>query len=257
LEQFRQAGSDSVLLREAIEEALEALEFQQEALADFDDFFEMRRQPMLRIAREKLLESTLEVQKALEHLGEVADREGKVACLRCGHYNPPGRSNCEKCSAPLPNLGHASQTSTFEAAEGPPASSENDDEPIMTSHLVRLYKAVDAVFAGQIDAAAFAAEIQHYQNIINNHSEYEIEEPIWENLDEEQRALAEESYKGLEEAQNVFAQGVSEMCQALDCFRSYLESEAREDLEEGVRMMNEGAKKVAAVRDVSKRANPS
>ena len=256
LEQFRQMGSESVLLREAIEEALEALEFQQEALADFDLFFEQRRQPQLRIAKDKLLESSLQVQKALDHLGELADREGKVACIRCSHYNPPGRSNCEKCSAPLPNLGHSSQSSTFETAEGP-APTQEGDEPVMTSHLVRLYKAVDAVYAGEMEASAFEAEIQHYHNIINNHSEFEIEEPIWETLDEEQRALAEESYKAIEEAQNIFAQGVGEMLQALDCFRSYLESEARSDLEDGVRLMNEGAQKVAAVRDVSKRASES
>ncbi len=252
LDQLLEAGVESVMLREAMDRALQALDYQQEALADFAEFFTTRLDVTLRSARRKLEESSIQLAAALDNLGELSEREGKVACMRCGHFNPGGRNNCEKCNMPLPNLGQSS-SSTFEhAEEGVSEPAIDPQQPILTGNLVRLYTAVNHVFDGTIDGDKFLAEVEWFQGVIDKNSEYDIDEPNWDELSEEERAQEEEGFKAMQEAQELFNTGVTEMNEALERMRGYLESEAREDLEEALRMMDAGARKVAAVGNASK-----
>ncbi|MBN9417669.1 MAG: hypothetical protein J0I12_19620 [Candidatus Eremiobacteraeota bacterium] len=252
LDQMLEAGVESVMLREAMDRALQACDYQQEALADFAEFFTTRLDVTLRSARRKLEESTIQLSAALDNLSELSEREGKVACMRCGHFNPGGRNNCEKCNMPLPNLGQ-SAGSTFDHSEenvGTPAI--DPEQPVLTGNLVRLYTAVNQIFDGSIDGDKFLSEVEWFQGVIDKNSEYEIEEPNWEALSEEERAQEEVGFKAMEEAQELFGTGVTEMNEALERMRGYLESEAREDLEEALRMMDAGARKVAAVGNAAK-----
>lgn len=252
LDQLLEAGVESVMLREAMDRALQALEYQQEALADFAEFFTTRLDVTLRGARRKLEESSIQLAAALDNLSELSEREGKVACMRCSHFNPGGRNNCEKCNMPLPNLGQ-SGGSTFEhSEEGVGAPAIDPEQPILTGNLVRLYTAVNQIFDGTIDGDKFLHEIEWFQGVINKNSEYDIDEPNWDALSEEERAQEEEGFKAMEEAQDLFHTGVTEMNEALERMRGYLESEAREELEEALRMMDAGARKVAAVGNASK-----
>ena len=252
LDQLLEAGVESVMLREAMDRALQALDYQQEALADFAEFFTTRLDVTLRSARRKLEESSIQLAAALDNLGELSEREGKVACMRCSHFNPSGRNNCEKCNMPLPNLGQGA-SSTFEhAEEGVNEPALDPQQPILTGNLVRLYTAVNHVFDGTIDGDKFLAEVEWFQGVIDKNSEYEIDEPNWDALTEEERAQEEEGFKAMQEAQDLFVNGVTEMNEALERMRGYLESEAREDLEEALRMMDAGARKVAAVGNASK-----
>jgi hypothetical protein len=252
LDQLLEAGVESVMLREAMDRALQACDYQQEALADFAEFFTTRLDVTLRGARRKLEESSIQLSAALDNLSELSEREGKVACMRCGHFNPGGRNNCEKCNMPLPNLGQTAG-STFDHSEQNVSEPAIDPEqPILTGNLVRLYTAVNQVFDGSIDSDKFLAEVEWFQGVIDKNSEYEIEEPNWDALSEEERVQEEEGFKAMEEAQELFAGGVTEMNEALERMRGYLESESREDLEEALRMMDAGARKVAAVGNASK-----
>jgi len=245
LEELLKAGVESVVMREEIEKALDAVEYQQEALVEYSEFFENRETLVLRSAAHKLQESTLQLHEALERLGELAEREGKVVCIRCGHYNPPGRGNCEKCSAPLPNLGQ--QQSSFETAEGAPVAAGAPEGPVLTSNLVRLYQAVDRVHTGEIDLETFLAELDWFAGMIEKNSEFTVEEPNWDELSEEEQAGAEEAAKWMEEIQQIFAQGVTEMQDALELLRQYAETEEKSILEDGVKQMDSGARKVATV----------
>ncbi|MBS2035146.1 hypothetical protein JST97_09155 [bacterium] len=253
LDQLLEAGVESVMLREAMDRALQALDYQQEALQEFAEFFTNRLDLVLRSARHKLEESTIQLSAALDNLSELSEREGKVACMRCGHFNPGGRNNCEKCNMPLPNLGQTAG-STFEHSEEGVDTGQKIDpqQPILTTNLVRLYTAVNQVFDGTIDGDKFLSEVEWFQGVIDKNSEYDIEEPNWDEISEEERAEEEEGFKAMQEAQELFNQGVTEMNEALERMRGYLESEAREDLEEGLRMMDAGARKVAAVGNASK-----
>lgn len=252
LDQLLEAGVESVMLREAMDRALQACDYQQEALADFAEFFTTRLDVTLRGARRKLEESSIQLSAALDNLSELSEREGKVACMRCGHFNPGGRNNCEKCNMPLPNLGQTAG-STFDHSEQNVSEPAIDPEqPILTGNLVRLYTAVNQVFDGSIDSDKFLSEVEWFQGVIDKNSEYEIEEPNWDALSEEERVQEEEGFKAMEEAQELFAGGVTEMNEALERMRGYLESESREDLEEALRMMDAGARKVAAVGNASK-----
>ena len=252
LDQLLEAGVESVMLREAMDRALQALDYQQEALAEFAEFFSTRLDVTLRSARRKLEESSIQLAAALDNLSELSEREGKVACMRCGHFNPGGRNNCEKCNMPLPNLGQSTASTLEHAEEGVGEPAIDPQQPVLTGNLVRLYTAVNQIFDGSIDGDKFLSEVEWFQGVIDKNSEYEIDEPNWDELSEEERAQEEEGFKAMQEAQELFNTGVTEMNEALERMRGYLESEAREDLEEALRMMDAGARKVAAVGNASK-----
>lgn len=246
LDSLLEAGAvESVLLREEMERALSAIETQQEALAEFAEFFSNRLTEVLRAAAEKLKESAISLGASLDKMGELADRENKVVCIRCGHYNPKGRNNCEKCSAPLPQLS-AEGTSTFEGGETLPQA-QAEEGPVLSPNLIRIYNAVNAVAEGKIEKDAFKSEIEWFQAQIEANSEYEIEEPDWDAMNDDDKAAAEEGFEAMQKVQEAFAQGVGEMNEALECFRRYLDTDDRSDLEDGVRIMDSGARKIAAV----------
>lgn len=250
LEQVMAGEVDSVLVREEIDRAMSAVDQQLEALGEFAEFFDNRENLVLRSAMHKLEQSANALSVALDNMNELADRENKTVCIRCGHYNPKTRNNCEKCSAPLPNLNQES-SSTFETGEGANVTGEPQEGPVMTGNLVRLYKAVDNVYEGKIEADAYLAELDWFQGVLDTHSEYEIEEPNWDELPEEERGQAEEAYKAMEEVQEAFAKGLEEMTEALELLRRYPETQEKADLEEGVKLMDSGARKIVAVREAT------
>lgn len=252
LDQLLQAGTESVMISEQLEAGLDAIEYQLEALNEFKEFFENRENLVLRSAMAKLEESANQLGEVMDRLAELADREGKVVCVRCGHYNPAGRSNCEKCSAPLPNLVHQ-VGSTIDTGESGDLPQEVSQGPILTSNLVRVYRAVDEVFEGTMDDDTYLAELEWYAGVIEKYSSYDAEEPDWEKLSEEERAEAEEAHRLVEEVQEAFAQGVEEMHQALEILRGFVDSRLKSDLEEGIQRMDSGARKIAAVGEASRR----
>lgn len=241
----------SVLVTEEIDRALEAMDLQDEAFEDFDLFFEHRDVILLERANQRLQRAVEALWLCLKELQEIADREGKTLCIKCSHYNPQNRSRCEQCGFNLPNMARDQSTTTFETGEGQSSGLPQQDEPVVTSNLVRIYKAVDAVYEGKISKDDFLAEIAWFEKLLDSNQEYEVDEPDVSKMNSEERAQAEAAFKALAEVEEAFRAAHDEMGGACASFRRYLESEEKADLEEGVKLMDAGARKMASVRAVA------
>lgn len=91
------------------------------------------------------------VEAALE---ELASREGRTPCVRCGEYNPGDRSTCERCGAILPTAA-VERASLLDLSVGEPAVGQTR----MTETLSRLFGACDGYAAGVLEAEAFLGEV--------------------------------------------------------------------------------------------------
>lgn len=89
------------------------------------------------------------VELALE---ELATREGRTPCVKCGEYNPGDRSTCERCGAILPAAA-VERESLLDLQD------EGSRPTQMTETLARLFDACDRFYAGALDADGFLAEV--------------------------------------------------------------------------------------------------
>lgn len=249
-EQATKGGVEGAMLTEEIEKARQAYELQETALKEFAEFFENRENLVFKSATTKLQESAERLYSCYEQMQSIAEREGKTLCIRCSHYNPANRNRCEKCGAPLAAVVHQQATSTFQTSEGEPQQ-QNQDGPVLTPNMVRLYTAVNNVHEGQITDEEFLAELQWFESVLDKHGEYEMDEPA---LEEAAGEEAEAAKKALDELEQAFTTGYGELLQALELFRKYPESHDKADLEEGTKLADSGARKIAAVREATKSA---
>jgi hypothetical protein len=242
--------ANSVLVTEEIDRALEAMDLQDEAFEDYDLFFEHRDVILLQRANQRLQRAVEALYLGYEQLQLIADREGKALCIKCSHYNPQSRNRCEKCGAPIVSMSRDQSTSTFETAEGQPQATEAS-EPVLTPNMIRLYKAVDGVYEGTVTKEEFLAEIAWFEKLLASNQEYDVDEPDVSKMNAEERAEAEAAIKMLNEVEDAFNLAHEELSGACAMFRRYLDTEDKGDLEEGVKLADLGARKLAAVKAVA------
>lgn len=229
---------ESALAKEEIEAALKA----------FDEDFKQGVESTYRFLTER---ETIRLSQAMgffrdfatrltqhkEKLKELEALEGKVTCPRCGDVNDNDRQRCQQCGFGLPqNLGKA-QLSTFETKETGGLQSEPEEELLLTSNLVRLYEAVNAIHEQKIDDATFVAELDKLETLINASVSSLPEEPSTGEAEQKQAVT---------QVYDAFEEGVELMREGADLLRGYLDSRDEEALKEGVRTIDRGAKKVAA-----------
>ena len=251
----RPAGS--ALVDEEIERAREAIELQESSLKEYDEFFAQRDEIFLQAGAANLKRSADALYMCYEELQAIADREGKTLCLKCGHYNPSNRSRCEKCGGPLPAVVTDQSNTTFETAEGDPRAGQVQHGPILTPNLIRLYKAVNSIAEAEITQEAFLAELTWFEGILDDNCEYEVEEPDMEKMTEEEKATAEQTIKAIQEMEEAFRGGFQDLETGIGLFRKYIESEDKTDLEEGVKLCDQGARKLAAVQGATQKTAES
>ncbi len=228
--------SDSVLIKEELERALDALDGIEEAIEDYYEFFEVREILVLQSAADNLEASAVQLQSAFEAFQEIAEREGKVPCVRCAHFNMPDRTSCENCGASLPKKAGVVAASTFSTAEGPAA---NQHQPVVTPNLKKLYEAVNAVANEEISVDEFSEVVEWFANLIQTNAENAPPVPDEYPNDEQKRAVAE--------VYRLFDEGVDDMLKGADFFREYIQDGFRAQLESGVKEVDKGARKIDTV----------
>jgi len=241
-------ATDSVLVQEEIDRAREAIELQDTALREFAEFLQNREVLVMHSAVAKLERSAIALYECYEQFQSIADREGKTVCVRCSHYNPSNRKNCEKCGAGLPVMATTNPASSIDAREGEPAGVGAAQGPVLTENMVRIYTAVNKVHEGEITKEQFLKEVEWFEGLLEKSSSWDQEEPDLDAVSDEERPQAEAVLKALDEAEEMFRQGWQELQSACEHWRSYVESEVRAELEEGVRQADAGSRKIAMVR---------
>lgn len=236
----------TVLIQDETKRAVAALKGYQDAIKGFEQFFETRDVLLLEGAARGLQASADELFACWNKLQELAEQEGKVACLRCNFYNSPERRQCGKCGAPLPILADKSTaTSTFsvesESEFGKPA-----EGPVQSSNLDRIYKAVDDLGAKRITKEEFLPELEWFENLVDT-QEKALGQAPETNLDGLEGEELEEAKKRAElvhETEQAFHGGIELWRQAIDQWMNYLETGERERrlLDEGKELCDQGAR---------------
>lgn len=240
----------SVMMQQEASRAVAALQGYQEAIQGFEQFFETRDVLLLQAASNRLRESADELHACWETLQNLADREGKVCCLRCNFYNSPDRRNCAKCGGALPILVEKSvSTSTFSVeSEGarPPA-----EEPVSSSNLDRMYKAVEAIRTKSISKEEFEGELAWFEGLIEQQEKSvgQAPETNLEGLSEEEREEAAKRAELVRETEQAFQGGIQDWREAIEEWRNYLDTGQRELrlLEHGKELCDQGARKLLSL----------
>ncbi|MEW6280984.1 MAG: hypothetical protein AB1758_20390 [Candidatus Eremiobacterota bacterium] len=236
----------SVLLQDEARKATEAMQGYQDAIKGFEEFLQQRSILSLRGASRALELAANQLYECYEKVQALLEREGKVVCVRCGHFNAPDSRACSKCGAVMPVLvDKAEASSTFSvAAEGEPAGGE--EAPVRSTNLERIYNACDRVTLQQISLQEFAAELDWFENLIETEDAALGPPPRTdiESLPESERADARERAEMVAETESLFRGGIADWREALDNFRSYLELKDKRLLDRGKELCDQGARKL-------------
>lgn len=255
---FQSAASvpvSSAVLQDEIPHTLEAFDLHDEAI-------EGLRRSLPNPTPEQLDAGVMALTNAVSHLKSsvdtyqnVADREGKILCPRCGEPNMPGIKVCNKCSGPLPQVADAEfsrgASSTFEVREADePRPDESGEEMVMTTHLKRLFDACEAIDQKQITPEEFGQILDWAEDLLEQGESQmgAIPRPgVPSDLDEEEEESVQEQLNLVDETGDLLVQGIAEFRNGLELMRSYLDSANRDALVQGIRTVWEGSQKIYQV----------
>jgi hypothetical protein len=225
----------TVLAKEEVEGAIKSFEDFGKGVENVYKFLTRRERVWLSEASGYLLDFAKALTAHKERLKELEELEGKISCPRCAHVNDSDRQRCASCGFPLPQNVAATTTTTFQAKESGGMQAEGDDDLLLTSNLVKLYEAVNAVHAGTMEDAAFLAEIEKFENLVNAGVNSLPQEPS--NAGGAEGAAVDQVYDAFEE-------GVEQFRQGTELLRSYLDSRDEQALKQGVTAIDQGAKRL-------------
>ncbi len=236
----------TVMIEQETRRAVEALKGYEDAIKGFELFFQTRDTLLLQGAANGLRAAADELYSCWNKLQELADQEGKVACLRCNFYNTPDRRQCGKCGALLPILAEKSTaTSTF-AVESASEVTKAPEVPVESSNLARIYKAVDDFGAKRIARPEFEKELEWFINLIDLQERAlpDAPETNLEGLEGEELEEAQKRAELVRETEQAFHGGIELWRQAVDQWVNYLETGERERrlLDEGKELCDQGAR---------------
>lgn len=253
IESLSRQETDSVLVKEELQKALEGLDLYGNALSDYYRFLENREGLFLDQSEWELKEAVEILEKSNKLFQEIAEREGKTPCVRCGHYNQPDRKTCEKCGAILPKSATLGTASTFDMQVGETTISMDMDTPI-PENLEILFNAVNQVADEQISIDEFAATVDEFQNLMDANRAAgfaPIPQVNISKLKPEEKKVAEDLIDDLKEAKSFFEEGYRDFEEGIDYFNEYMEVGEKNLLVKGVQMMWEGNKKFHKVDQIT------
>lgn len=233
---------------EEVSDTERGIQLFQEALEDCYVFLESREGLFLEQAEKELKEAAEILHKSLNFFNELADREGKTPCVRCGHYNAPDRKTCEKCGAIVPKAADQVTRSTIQLREGQEQTMvEQDDDNVVPENLAKMFKAVKDVSEGKITLEEFEDTINWLHDIMEDHKATGFS-PLpsvnTENLSEEEAEIAEEVLEDSKQIKVLFEEGYRDWEDGLEYFLDYVDTEDPAMLEKGMQIMWEGNKKL-------------
>jgi len=245
-ELYSRVPTNSLLVAEEIEKAHHAFELFDQAVKNFDQFLEFRNVGLLENAIKTLEEAGNLLHQSFTSFQEIAEREGKIPCVKCQHYNPIELKRCEKCGASLMRMAEAT-TSTFSFSEESQEVGVTVGEMVMTENLQKLFDAVNAVSEGNISLEEYLEVLDWLDQLTLN--EYENTQRIPElelkNLPEEEKKAAEKIKEHLGEIKQNMLSGMEEFRTGLNTLRMYANNpEEQNYLTTGVREVWQAAAKI-------------
>ncbi|GEM_PF-1927660 len=247
-EAIKRSPTDSVLVKEEMENATKAIAAYENALNDFYRFVELRETLLLVQASTKLEEAVKMLNQSGETFTSIAEREGKVPCIRCSHFNPPERKTCEKCGAVLPVSAESQPSRTFEMGEQDEVE-QHTEEIVLTENIHRLFDAVNKVSEGQIAVEEFQEVVNWMEELVNHHkTAYGPLPPVnIENIKPDLKEPARQVKEMIEEANEVFKEGTDDLTAGIGFFKQYISHGDKNNLVAGVQIIWQGVGKLQIV----------
>lgn len=217
-------SSETNSSKELAEEALAGMEIYGSAVDSFHKYQETFDAEFLRKGVLTLEEAMTKLYETSKTVFELGEREGKIPCVHCQHYNPSDRKTCEKCGAVL--------------VKGVDEKSPELDQEIRqilmempaTENIRKILEAGENVVQGNISKEEFSSAVDWMEGVIQ-----ENWRPIEETKKKEKASQAEE------EAYLQFSSGVRTLKEGLSKYRQYLQSENVSFIKEGSRLILLGA----------------
>lgn len=245
----------SAVLQDEIPRTMEAFDLHDEAIAGLRAALPNPTPEQLDAGVAALTNAVSHLKSSVDTYQNVADREGKVLCPRCGTANMPGIKVCSNCSGPMPQVAgpefSRGASSTFEVREADePRPDETGDEMVMTTHLKRLFDACEALDQKQITSEEFLEILDWAEDLLSQGEAQlgAIAMPgMPSELSEEEEESVQEQLNLVDETGDLLNQGIAEFRTGLEMMRSYVDSPMRDALVQGIRTVWEGAQKIYQV----------
>lgn len=249
--------TDSVLVKEEMQKAMEGLKLFSNAINDYYKYLDTREVLFIQQAEWQLKDAVEILEKSHQVFQDVADREGKTPCVRCGHFNQPERKTCEKCGAILPKAADVSAASTFDLQVGETTLSlDSEDEVTMPENIEMLFNAVNQVSEQEISLEEFENIIEDFYALMEankNAGFAPLPQVNLDNLKPDEKKTAQEIMDKLKEAKPLFEEGFRDFEEGIEYFREYLEvNDDKNLLVKGVQIIWEGNKKFHQVEQLTK-----
>lgn len=241
---------ESVVLREEAARVRDALLLEEAAINQMYRFFDTRQAVLLGDGCQKLVEAMSRLEVAQKTFSEVADREIKTLCLRCGHYNERDRRTCEKCGARIIQSAEAGVASTVVVSEEPPPEATLP----VGENIRRLFTAVNQVIEEKITLNEFENEVAIFEDLVNQYADNVATRPEvdLEAVPEENREQVELAAAIADQVETEFKDAVAFCRDGLARYHGYIaKGQNKNDLAEGTRSIWEANKKLNKVGELT------
>lgn len=234
----------------------QALDLIDEGIDEVKMYFQDNNTAHFDSAIKKIIEGTDLLQESKEVYDDIGDREGKVACIRCGHLNEPTVNSCVKCNAMLPKVITGMQ-STFQVGEAGQIDSGREQEFVMTENFKKIVDACASVRDGLISFDEFNKTLKWMENNVAMQENILANGQTTINVDSfapEDRELALQQKQLVDDTMDLLKEGIEDVKNGLANLRLYPSDEDVEHLRVGLELMVEGSIKVHQVEKVSELA---
>ena len=213
----------------------EALDLFETLTTRMDEYFN---------ARDKLIAASEMLSDCKEAFEKIAEREGKVICVRCSTPNEPGSKVCVNCGAQLPQeAGVGQSTLNLSESGGEVVTGELE----ITENLRRLFEGVNAVVEGEMGAEEFE-EVLLWMDGLLKEGLVQLPDPprfkVDGSLSEESQNQVREMEQALAEERNNVQEGLQDFREALGRMQLFLDDDDPQHLVQGIGHVRDASIKI-------------
>ncbi len=156
------AGGPSEDFREVARKGGQQLEVVRVAVAKVEEAVARGSQDDMQLAAQALVLAVNCVAQSFRDLERLRAREGRVACVQCGHSNVPDRTRCQECGSPLPATKVEQEGLLDIRIGGDGAAGQTQ----MTENLARILQACEGYCRGTLEVDAFLREVVWLEDLL-------------------------------------------------------------------------------------------
>ncbi len=235
----------SPLLEEEAEITKDTISALEDVLLQYFEMLDSNNFDKAEELGDKLAAITKQLEKSMKNFEEMSAREGKILCIRCGHYNPPNRRVCEKCNASLLHFKEV-EVSDIDFVEGD--TSVSRFKPAMTTNIEKLLETAQQYVEGVVSFEEFESVISWMEGLLE--SSYQYAGPV-PDLKDKDKERAEQFKRMLEETADLYLQALEDFEVGLSFMRQVLQDRSIATLKSASHMIWQAVGKLQQVQKVT------